>query len=444
MVLNNFIGLSSRFSMALDLVAVFLFYWVGILYSPYANIIELDFKYYLLMAGHSVIVVAFGLGAGFYDLSNISRFFVRTFLNFSAHITALLISVALVYFGYYSQIGRLAPIYGAMCSFAGLTLLKFGGFVWRRRFPVRFSVLGGKDYVPHIKDTFSGKSSGLKMLDSFPSIDGSIDGFLDGCKNKGVRLVVVSLPEIETSKFIELQIAARKKGVLILEFVDFYSKALERVPLGLVDERWVIEKGLFNQSRIQVILKRLVDIAISSFMLLGSLPFMLIVALGIKISSKGPIFFKQMRMGEFLEKFEMFKLRTMHITNEARKDGEVFTGKNDSRVFALGRLIRPLHIDELPQLLNILKGEMSFVGIRPESADFAEKMSKKIPIYPLRYIRKPGLTGHAQISQGYAMDTVEDTMIKLEYDFYYLLNYSIIMDFRIMLATGFNLTKGAR
>jgi lipopolysaccharide/colanic/teichoic acid biosynthesis glycosyltransferase len=186
--------------------------------------------------------------------------------------------------------------------------------------------------------------------------------------------------------------------------------------------------------------KRLVDILVSAAAIVLLAPFMAAIAVVIKLSSPGPVLFVQTRQGRFFEPFQMLKFRTMrHDSTDAS-----FTRVGDDRVTAAGRSLRRFHLDELPQLFNILRGEMSLVGPRPEAVEFAQKMDVEIALYELRYLVRPGLTGHAQVKQGYAMDTVLDTREKLAYDLFYLCNYSLRLDLQILLRTLFVLTHGAR
>jgi lipopolysaccharide/colanic/teichoic acid biosynthesis glycosyltransferase len=171
-------------------------------------------------------------------------------------------------------------------------------------------------------------------------------------------------------------------------------------------------------------------------------PILVAVALAVRLESKGPVLFVQERQGRFNRPFRIFKFRTMY--HEPHSTGQPVTRVGDPRVTPVGRVLRRLHLDELPQLLNILRGEMSLVGPRPEALEIARRMHAELPLYELRYLVRPGLTGHAQVKQGYAVDTVLDTQAKLAYDLYYLCNYSLRLDLQILLRTLFFLTRGAR
>ncbi|MFZ2322260.1 MAG: sugar transferase [Ignavibacteriaceae bacterium] len=182
-------------------------------------------------------------------------------------------------------------------------------------------------------------------------------------------------------------------------------------------------------------LKRLMDILISFLILFVSFPVIVITAIAIKIDTKGPIFFKQERLGQNGKPFNVLKFRSM-IQDAEKYTGPVWSQKDDPRVTKTGKLIRKLRIDEIPQMINVLKGEMSLVGPRPERAYFVEKLSKEIPYYKRRLKVRPGITGWAQVKHKYD-ETIEDVKIKLRYDLFYIENMSIRMDFKILLRTVF-------
>jgi lipopolysaccharide/colanic/teichoic acid biosynthesis glycosyltransferase len=211
----------------------------------------------------------------------------------------------------------------------------------------------------------------------------------------------------------------------------------EKLPLGGISKAWLLHRGLNIRSVSALVVKRFCDIVASVVGLILLSPLFALVALAIKLTSPGNVLFIQPREGRFCRPFYMYKFRTMR-QEESREDAsDGFTTANDRRVTRIGELIRPLHLDELPQLINILKGDMSLVGPRPEALRFARAMAREIDLYEIRYLVRPGLTGHAQLYKGYMMDTVEDTRRKLEYDLFYLCNYSIFMDLRVIVRTGF-------
>lgn len=182
-------------------------------------------------------------------------------------------------------------------------------------------------------------------------------------------------------------------------------------------------------------LKRLMDIVISLMLLLVSSPVIILTAIAIKIDSEGPIFFKQERLGQNAKPFKVLKFRSM-IKDAEKHTGPVWSQKDDPRVTRMGKFVRRVRIDEIPQMYNVLKGEMSLVGPRPEREFFVEKLSKEIPYYKRRLKVRPGVTGWAQIKHKYD-ETIEDVKVKLKYDLFYIENMSLRMDFKILMRTVF-------
>jgi exopolysaccharide biosynthesis polyprenyl glycosylphosphotransferase len=180
-------------------------------------------------------------------------------------------------------------------------------------------------------------------------------------------------------------------------------------------------------------LKRIFDLIVSFLILIVSSPVIIVTSIAIKIDSKGPMFFKQERMGQDGKVFNILKFRSM-IKDAEKYTGPVWSQKDDPRVTRVGRLVRKLRIDEIPQMYNVLKGQMSIVGPRPERPYFVEKLSQEIPYYKRRLKVRPGITGWAQVKHKYD-ESIEDVKVKLRYDLFYIENMSLRMDFKIMLRT---------
>lgn len=220
-------------------------------------------------------------------------------------------------------------------------------------------------------------------------------------------------------------------GVEIRDLTSFYELIIGKVPLADLEETWFLE-NLINQQKFYDKLKRALELLSAILIQVVALPLELIISLIIKITSRGPIIYRQVRVGKNGREFILYKFRTMPL--DAEKDGAKWAGENDPRATPFGRLLRRTHLDELPQLINIMKGELSFVGPRPERPEFVKILKDKIPYYEIRLLVKPGVTGWAQIN--YHKDTeLEDVKEKLQYDIYYLKNRSIILDLSIFLKT---------
>ncbi|MEP0390861.1 MAG: TIGR03013 family XrtA/PEP-CTERM system glycosyltransferase [Erythrobacter sp.] len=252
-------------------------------------------------------------------------------------------------------------------------------------------------------------------------------------ENLGVSEVVLALQERRNSLPLSDLLRIKTKGVHVNDFSSFLERETGRVDLDTVNPSWLIFSDGFSSSRIlSSAAKRVFDILASLILLLLTFPIIALFALIVKLDSKGPAFFKQKRVGLYGEPFYLVKLRSMRT--DAEKDGAKWAAENDDRITRVGRFIRKVRIDELPQTWSVLKGEMSFVGPRPEVPAFVDDLQEEIRFYQERHMVKPGITGWAQINYPYGAST-EDSRKKLEYDLYYAKNYTPFLDFVILLQT---------
>ena len=220
-------------------------------------------------------------------------------------------------------------------------------------------------------------------------------------------------------------------GISYRNLIKFYEEISGQIPIEILNKGWFLENlDLANKKNYERI-KRLYDLFVASIILLFTLPFWPIIILIIKIESRGPIIFKQIRAGKDCQHFNFYKFRTMYEENNNRK----MTEKNDKRITKFGKFMRQTRIDEIPQLINVIKGDMAFVGPRPERPELIKELSKNIPFYGIRNLIKPGITGWDQISGEYHSASVRDTYKKLQYDLYYIKNRSIYLDISIFLKT---------
>jgi exopolysaccharide biosynthesis polyprenyl glycosylphosphotransferase len=219
--------------------------------------------------------------------------------------------------------------------------------------------------------------------------------------------------------------------VKAVEFPDFFETVFRRVPLREIDEEWFLEH-ITQQSLIYNDVKRIAELGVALLLSIILLPFQILIALGVIATSRGPAIYKQIRVGKYGHHFTLYKFRTMRV--DAEQHGPQWASANDKRTTLIGRVLRASHLDELPQLLNILKGELSFVGPRPERPEFVEKLKEVIPYYDVRTFLKPGVTGWAQIHHR-ADQSIADVERKLEYDIYYLKRRSVLLDIVIILRT---------
>lgn len=261
----------------------------------------------------------------------------------------------------------------------------------------------------------------------------------------GVDEIVVALSERRGGSMPLRQLLDCKiYGVKVFDIATHFEKTLAQIKISHVNAGWLIFGDGFNQGVLRSSVKRVFDVLFSTMILLLALPVMLLTAIAIKLESRGPVFYRQERVGLNGKVFEVIKFRSMRT--DAEKDGQPrWATVNDDRVTRVGRFIRRVRIDELPQLLNVLRGEMSLVGPRPERQFFVDDLTAKIPYYAVRHSVKPGVTGWAQVRYEYG-STVEDSVEKLQYDLYYVKNHTLFLDLLIMLETvAVVLTgKGAR
>jgi len=235
------------------------------------------------------------------------------------------------------------------------------------------------------------------------------------------------LPTAVAQRLMELHFS----GVPTYTLELFHEVYWRKIPLYRLNQTWLFQEG-FQIAREPVFerLKRVSDVALSSLGLLLTLPFLPFVAALIWIGDRGPVFFRQPRVGKNRVLFDILKLRTMSVG----QGGAVYTGVNDSRITTVGRFLRATRIDEIPQLWNVLIGDMSLIGPRAEWSKLVEDYEKKIPCYHFRHLVKPGITGWAQVNYPYGAN-LDDTLRKLEYDLYYIRYFSFVLDASIVLKT---------
>ncbi len=266
--------------------------------------------------------------------------------------------------------------------------------------------------------------NGIKIINGIENLKNAV------LENKIDTIVLSSDPnksdELRTSLFNCIYLKINYIGL-----PDFYENITGKIPIDTIGEMWFLE----NLSEADKIwfdsFKRIYDVILALLLFLITLPFWLIIAAIIKIESRGPVFFIMKRAGKDDRNFKLIKFRTMREEGNDRS----LTTENDARVTKFGKFLRKTRIDEIPQVINILKGDMSFIGPRPERPEYVIELENAIPFYKERMLIKPGLTGWDQISGEYHSPTVEDSLKKLQYDLYYIKNRSVYLDISIILKT---------
>lgn len=262
---------------------------------------------------------------------------------------------------------------------------------------------------------------------------GSVGLVAETVRREKAHKLVISLAERRGVLPVREILSCKLSGVEVVDDVSFYEQMTGKLLLESIQPSWFLFGDGFRVTDFMRFHKRLLDIVFAFFGILLVAPLLPLIALAIKLDSPGPVLFRQLRVGEGEKLFHVAKFRSM------RQDAEVATGavwaqKNDPRVTRLGRFLRKSRLDELPQLFNVLMGEMSLVGPRPERPEFVEKLNERIPYYSKRHFVKPGVTGWAQVRYPYGASE-EDALEKLRYDLYYVKNYSLLFDLTIILET---------
>jgi len=253
---------------------------------------------------------------------------------------------------------------------------------------------------------------------------GSVHDCEDALARESARHLIVAgidrLPQNAAEEFLRL----KGKGVEVHDLTDLYQDLTGRIPLELVDNRYFLRVPAFTRDTRPVLsnLLRVLDFFAALALLGASLPLWLLAVVGIKLTMPGPVFYSQERVGKDEAPYVIYKFRSMRL--DAEKDGPRWATQNDDRVTPFGRFLRRTRIDELPQLWNVLRGDMSLVGPRPERAVFVAQLTREVPYYALRFQIRPGLTGWAQVNYRYGA-SVDDTRVKLSYDLFYIQSRSL-------------------
>lgn len=314
-----------------------------------------------------------------------------------------------------------------------------------KKFDQKIVFVGTGDLVQMLAKEIQGKKdSGFQVIgiidnsstqnntSSLPLL-GNYEQLSEIVKTNNVGRIVVTLKERRGTFPANELLKCRLKGVEVEEGISFYERLTGKLLVDNLYPSWLIFSPGFKKSEIRKAMKRLTGVAISAIGLLLSSPLAVITAIAIKLDSPGPVIFKQERVGENGRNFNLLKLRSM-IQNAEENGEAVWATENDPRITKVGRIIRKLRIDEIPQMLNVLRGDMNFVGPRPERPQFVEELEKQIPYYSQRHSVKPGITGWAQIMYPYG-SSVEDAREKLHYDLYYIKNMRIFFDLMILFNT---------
>ena len=365
------------------------------------------------------------------------------------------ILAALFYLNFSTRIGRGVMLLSILIATILVLIHHINSTFYRRRFRERCAILN----LPQLEGfaleeieqflgpelSFCGFILEKKAAMDFAQNDempvlGTIEQLESIIKDHEISKILCNTEELADPRLYRKFCNLRYSGVEVTSLIQHCEEAHQYVPLQLVTPEWLLSASSMPHRLYIRKLKRAFDIVVSLGFLLFLWPLMLLAALGVLITSGRPILYRQERVGHFGRSFSVAKFRTMR--NDAEKDGAKWSSaKGDSRVTLLGGFFRKYRIDELPQLLNILRGEMSFVGPRPERPEFVDMLNSELELNPERLMVQPGLTGWAQVSYPYGA-SVEDASRKLEYDLYYMKNMSLFLDLFILLDTVRTVLRG--
>lgn len=318
--------------------------------------------------------------------------------------------------------------------------LAYQRFVTARRWAIPILIMGSGSIAELLKKTLTeGRAFGHQVfhlhwdLASPAGAAEEWENLREIVAQHKIKKVVVALLDRRKQLPVESLLSLRVQGIEVVEAVSLYEKISGKIFVRSLKPSDLIFCDGFNRVKLVHVSKRILDILLAFIGLILSLPIFLILSVLIKLDSKGPVFYRQERVGERGRPFMLMKFRSMRQDAEA-VSGPVWASEGDSRVTRVGRVMRLLRVDEIPQMINVLKGEMSFVGPRPERPVFVEQLQKKIPYYDLRFTVKPGLTGWAQVKYQYG-SSEEDALEKLQYDLYYIKHLSLLFDLTIVFET---------
>jgi sugar transferase (PEP-CTERM system associated) len=391
-----------------------------------------------------------------FELYEVSRFVSRKFILQNSVLSALLaffVLSALFYLLPLSQFGRGLLII-ALTLFTTLQIslrLLHRNFSRATMFANRVLIIGtgklaekiGKivptDHNPHSYIGYVSCNSEHTAVDE-SRIIGEIENLKYHLHDYRPHTIIVALTERRGALPLKDIMHSKLRGIEVFDAPTYYEQQTGRLLVEDIQPSAFIYTHGFRMTQLMRSYKRILDVMFSSIGLLLVAPFLPFIALVIKLDSPGPIIYKQLRVGEREVEYFVYKFRTMRQDAESQT-GAVWAQKDDPRVTKVGQFLRKSRIDEIPQLFNVLKGDMSFVGPRPERLAFVDRLKESIPYYSTRHFIKPGVTGWAQVRYPYGASD-EDALEKLRYDLFYIKNYSIFLDFKIILDTVKVVTSG--
>ena len=396
---------------------------------------------YLRILALTAVVLLLSHGFDLYDSSKIEQKLDQAFrILFVLGLVALILGAILYKFPDFLP--------GTNSAILGVIILAVSLFCWRSAygwlvcqpfFRERVYVLGTGERAERLVKGLARPGLGIEVAGWTGNITGessveAVGSHLAGlAKEKGIHRVIVAMPDRRGTIPVEELLTLRLAGVKVEEATSWLEKISGRIEIEQLYPSWFIFADGFRFSTVNRIIRRIMNFTAALCGLIVALPLIPLVALAVKLSSKGPAFYRQQRVGRGNVSFYCYKFRTMRQDAEA-DTGATWATDDDPRITKVGQYLRLLRLDEIPQLWCVLKGDMHFVGPRPERPEFVQWLNREIPYYNLRHVVRPGITGWAQVQYKYG-NTLQDAREKLQYDLFYIKNASIGLDLLIMFQT---------
>lgn len=388
----------------------------------------------------------FGLGLGLFERETRFNKMRSLPLIAASSLLALPTSMFALYLLTFEKVGRWSLVLGSLGSFLVIYVLihVVGSFLLKSH-PHRFIFLGatsavGKKFVAVLQEAYTpqieyaGQMSDQVNRTLQTTTD--FDALASKLRDESISVIVFSWDSQGDAKQSEFLLAAIRQGLRVVEDVTYYTETVRRIPIDELSQNYILKMGFDIHRPLHGFAKRCLDMLVAFILLIALFPCFILISLLISLESRGSPFYIQKRVGRFGREFRLFKFRTMLSNSD---DPKYFTTKGDSRITRVGKILRMLHIDELPQLWNILAGDMSIVGPRPLASQMVQDAVVELPIYNLRHIVRPGLTGLAQIFQGQTSSDKGEMTEKLAHDLYYIKNFNVFLDVWIISRTAFRL-----
>jgi sugar transferase (PEP-CTERM system associated) len=430
--------------LAVEAMVVFTSFLLGVVLAfPDEKYIVLNYQggyFKILVATVVVLICSHG-----FDLYDATRFDAKGELYFRLFLVPGLLALLLAGIGF--AFPNALP--GNNASVIALVILTLGLFGWRTAYgwliqqpymQEKVYVLGtGEQAQRLVQGLRQRRELGVEVIGWSGNVEGALtretaaDHLMELARAHRVHRVIVAMPGRRGTIPVQELLQLRLNGVSIEEATSWLEKISGRIEVEQLYPSWLIFAEGFRFSSSFNLMRRVLSTLMSLTLLLVVLPFLPFVILAIKLDSRGPVLYRQKRVGRAGHTFYCYKFRTMRQDAEA-DTGPTWAGDDDPRITRIGKLLRSSRIDEIPQLWCVFKGDMAFVGPRPERPEFVEWLTKEIPYYGVRHAVRPGITGWAQIRYKYG-NTVEDAKQKLQYDLFYIKNASLGLDILIMLQT---------